>query len=157
MKNLLLTLGTTLFFLNLAHADVPAADSVNVIVGTQTYLCTTSGGLKCNPVNTVQQSQFTLLKNGDKVQIADSARGLSADITTSVKNGLMSYGIVLCSKTVCTQSSNNGGAAGYINQMMFGQYNLTESSFYVLGFFITSQNKAMDLETSAKQNFAKLK
>jgi hypothetical protein len=154
MKKLLLSFGATLLFLNLSNAK--ADDTVSVLVGTQTYQCTTAGGLKCNAVNSVQQQQMTIKKNGGKIQIADSARNLSADISTSVDNNEMSYDVAFCSKTVCTQSSSNGGAVGYINQTMFGQYNLTESSFYVLGFFISSQNKALDLETKAAAHFSAL-
>lgn len=157
MNKLLLGLGTTLFFFNVAHADVVAADSVSVVVGTQTYQCSMTEGLKCNPVNAVQQQQITLKKNGGKIQIADSARGLSVDIATSVENNQVSYDATFCSNTVCTLSTNNGGVNGYIDQTMFGQYNITEKTFYVLGFFITSQNKTINLKEKVMSRFSNLK
>ena len=151
MKKLLLVLGTTLLSLNIALA----ADSVKVAVGTQTYQCTINGNLTCNPVNEVQQQTMTIKKNGGHFQIADAPRNLSADIDTTVENGQVSYAVTFCSHTVCTLSTNNGGVNAYINQTMFGQYNVTEKSFYVLGFFINSQNTSVNLKEKILAQFSK--
>ncbi len=149
MKYLILALSSTLFSFNIAQA----ADTVKVAVGTQTYQCTINGNLTCNPVNEVQQQTMTLKKNGGHFQIADTPRNLSADIDTTLENGQVSYAVTFCSHTVCTLSTSNGGANAYINQTMFGQYNVTEKSFYVLGFFINSQNTPVNLQEKILAQF----
>ncbi len=122
------------------------AESIKVLVGTQTYHCETNGGLSCKAINAVQQKEIFIKKNGGKIQVVDEPRNLSADITTTMDNGEMNYDITLCSQSVCTQNSSNGGASGIIDLTMFGQFLLSEKSFYVLGFFISSQNRAAPLE-----------
>lgn len=134
-----------------------ADDTVTALVGTQTYQCTMGTDLVCNPVNTLQQKQIVLNKNGSSFQIADAARGLEALIETSVTDGDMSYDITFCSSTVCTVSSSNGGPDGYINQTMFGQYNITEKTFFVLGFFITTQSKVTNLKDLIQAKFSSFK
>lgn len=151
MKKLLLALGSSLLLFNIAMAD----DTVKVAVGTQTYQCTINGNLTCNAVNEVQQQTLTIKKNGGHFQIADAARKLTADIDTTTENAQVSYAVTFCSSSVCTLSTSNGGKNAYINQTMFGQYNITEKSFYVLGFFINSQNAPVNLEEKILAQFAK--
>lgn len=150
MKKLLLGFGAYALLFNVAMAD----DSVKVSVGTQTYLCTINGNLTCNAVNDIEQQTLTLKKSGGHFQIADAPRKLSADIDTTVENAQVSYSVTFCSNTVCTLSTSNGGANAYINQTMFGQYNITEKSFYVLGFFINSQNAPVNLQEKILTQFA---
>lgn len=149
MKKLMLCLGS---FLLISGAQ--AADTVTALIGTQTYQCSFGPDLVCKPANELQQKQIVLKKNGSSLKIADAPRGLEAIIDTSVTDGDMSYDITFCSKTVCTLSSNNGGPEGYINQTMLGQYNMTEKTFFVLGFFITTQNKAANLQDLIQAKFA---
>ena len=130
-----------------------AEDTVKVSVGTQTYLCTLTSQLTCNPTNQVQQQVMNLKKNGGKIQIADKERGLSADIDTSLDHNNVIYDLTLCSDKTCSISTVNSDAVGNINQLMLGQYNITEKSFYVLGFFINSQGKAMDFEAALLKKF----
>lgn len=150
MKNLLLVIGASVLMSNMALAD----DTIKVAVGTQTYQCTINGNLTCNAVNEVQQQTLTLKKNGGHFQIADAPRKLAADIDTTIENNEVSYAVTFCSSAVCTLSTSNGGKNAYINQTMFGQYNITEKSFYVLGFFINSQNAPMNLEEKIMAQFA---
>jgi hypothetical protein len=134
-----------------AHSAM-ADDTVKVLVGTQTYQCEINTVLTCKAVNALQQKEMTVKKSGGKIQIADAAKGLSIDIDTTFENADMSYAVTLCSNTACTLSSSNGGANGYINQTMFGQYNITEKSFFVIGFFITTQNKPISLDAKLLSN-----
>lgn len=150
MKKLMLCLVSLLTISAAAYAD---DDTVTALVGTQTYLCTMGTELVCEPANELQQQQIELKKDGSAFKIADELRGLEALVETSVTEGDMSYDVTFCSKTVCTVSSSNGGSEGYINQTMFGQYNITEKSFYVLGFFITTQNKAANLKDLIQAKF----
>lgn len=151
MKKLLLCLGSLIAISTVSYAD---DETVTALVGAQTYKCTMETELVCKPVNELQQQEVVLKKNGSSLTIADDERGLDALIETSVADGDMSYDITFCSKTVCTVSSSNGGSDGYINQTMFGQYNITEKTFYVLGFFITTQNKAANLKALIQAKFA---
>jgi hypothetical protein len=150
MKKLMLCLVSLLAISAAAYAD---EDTVTALVCAQTYQCTMGTELVCKPVNELQQQEVVLKKDGSVFRIADEARELDALIETSVTDGDMSYDITFCSKTVCTVSSSNGGAEGYINQTMFGQYNITEKTFYVLGFFITTQNKAANLKDLIQTKF----
>lgn len=134
-----------------------AEDTVKVLVGTQTFQCEINGNLSCKAINNVQQKEMSIKKDGAKIQIADQAKGLSADIITSLNAGNVVYDITLCSNTACSISDNNGGSNGYINQTMFGQYNITEKTFYVLGFFINSENKSVDLAEKIYSKFTALK
>lgn len=133
-------------------------DSVQALVGTQTYQCTIGAELDCRAVNEVQQKQIVLKKNGSSFKVSDVPRGLEALIETSVSEGDMNYDVTFCSKKVCTLSSSNGGSDGYINQTMFGQYNITEKTFFVLGFFISTQGKTANFKkilTEKLSNFHK--
>jgi hypothetical protein len=129
-----------------AETKALADETQKVLIGTQTYQCDINPQLSCKAINNVQQKEILIKKNGGKIQIADAPKGLSADIDTTFENSQMSYDITLCSKTVCTTSNSNGGQNGYINQTMFGQYNITEKTFFVLGFFINSENHPVNLE-----------
>jgi len=151
MKKLMLCLVSLLAISATAYAD---EDTVTVLVGTQTYQCTMGTEVECVPANELQQQQIVLKKDGSAFKIADEPRGLDALVETFVTDGDMSYDITFCSKTVCTVSSSNGGSEGYINQTMFGQYNITEKTFFVLGFFITTQNKAANLKDLVQAKFA---
>lgn len=132
-----------------------ATDSVNAIVGTQTYQCTLEAELNCKPVNELQQKQIVLKKNGSAFKISDEGRALEALIETSVTDGDMNYDITFCSKAVCTISSSNGGPEGYVNQTMFGQYNMTEKTFFVLGFFISTQDKVANMKKLLQEKMSR--
>ena len=153
MKKQLLCLVVLLSISTIATA---ADDSVTALVGTQTFQCTLGNELKCTPANELQQKEIVLKKHGSSFKIADEARGLEALIDTSLSNGDMSYDITFCSTKVCTLSSSNGGPNGYINQTMYGQYNVTEPSFYVLGFFITTQATVTNLKEKIEQKYSSL-
>lgn len=144
-------------FISISTLANAANDSVTALVGTQTFQCTFGTELSCTPANELQQKQIVLKKDGSSFKIADEARGLEALIDTSLSNGDMSYDVTFCSTTVCTLSSSNGGPNGYINQTMYGQYNVTEKSFFVLGFFITTQNKPFNLKEKIEQKFSSFK
>jgi hypothetical protein len=138
-----------IFFLNLfllISTQAFADDSVKVTVGTQTYLCEIAAQLNCKAVNQVQQQEMALKKNGGKIQIADKDRGLSADIITSLDKNNVVYDITLCSSQSCSINTVTSDTTGNINQVMAGQYNITQKSFYVLGFFISTHASGLNLE-----------
>ena len=146
MKSLLITLSilsaSSLF-------AVEPASTVKLSIATQTYKCTiTNQNLNCAAANEIQTKVIDLSKNGGHIQIADAPRGLSMDVSTSLTNGNVNYDLSLCSNTVCTINDVYSNAAGSINQIMLGQYNLTESSFYVLGVSISSTNGIVDFKTA---------
>ncbi len=161
MKNVLLCSAISLLLSAASFADdTPtntASDTVKVLVGTQTFKCDLNGSLSCKAINEIQQKEMVVKKDGGKIQIAEQSKGLSADIVTSLNNGNVIYDITLCSNTVCTVSDNNGGSNGYINQSMFGQYNITEKTFYVLGFFINSENNSVNLSESIYSKISTLR
>jgi hypothetical protein len=119
---------------NLVMAD----ESVKVVVGTQTYRCELGAELNCHPVNEVQQKTILLKKNGGAVNVEDKPRNLSADLSTSLNNGLVVYDVTLCSGQSCSISTVTTDSTGTIDQVLSGQYNITQKSFDVLGFFISS-------------------
>ena len=155
MKKFLLCLCALLLNNYDSIASEVVDETIKVMVGTQTYQCEIANqSLSCKPVNSVQQKEMNIKKNGGRIQITDAPRGLSVEITTSLDNTQVNYNASLCSNTVCTVTDNNGGVNGYINQTMFGQYNITEKSFFVLGFFINSQIKPVNLEEKIKSQFS---
>lgn len=125
---------------------VLADDSVKVTVGTQTYLCELSNELNCKAVNAVQQKVILLKKQSGKVQIEDKVKGLSAEVITNFVNNNVVYDMTLCSNLSCSISTTTSDATGNINQVMSGQYNITQNSFYVLGFFISTHANPINLE-----------
>lgn len=127
--------------------DAPTDDStVKAVVGTQTYQCTLNPNLSCKAVNELQKKEIVLKKNGGQVSLVDSARNLSADISTTLDGVNVVYDITLCSGLACSISTVTTNAAGSINQVMSGQYNITEKSFFVLGAFISNQKAEINLE-----------
>jgi hypothetical protein len=121
-------------------------DSVKLNIGTQTYQCTiTNQNLDCKPVNDVERKIIDINKNNGHVQIADAPKGLSVDLNTNLNNGNVIYNITLCSNTSCSINNVYSGATGAINQIMLGQYNITEKSFFVLGVSLTNSNKILDI------------
>lgn len=122
------------------------SDTIKINVATQTYQCTIANqSLSCNPVNQVEQKVLEVKKNDGKIQVADNPKGLSFDLSTSINNGNVLYDITLCSNTSCTVNNVYSGPNGAINQILLGQYNITEKSFYVLGVSLSSQNKILDI------------
>jgi hypothetical protein len=135
-----------LFCSNLFAADTNT-DVVKINVATQTYQCTITQNLSCTPVNQVEQKVMEINKNGGKVSIADAPKGLSVDLVSSVTNGNIFYDITLCSSKACSLNNVAGGATGSIAQTMFGQYNITEKSFYVIGVSFNTTIKLVDFES----------
>jgi hypothetical protein len=135
-------LGFIFLILNSAYAD----DTVRVTVGTQTYHCEIGTALTCNPVNEVQQKTILLKKNGGNLSVEDKARNLSAYTVTSLSGAKVVYDITICSSQSCSISTVTSDSSGNINQVISGQYNITQKSFDVLGFFISTQNGVVDLQ-----------
>jgi len=135
-----------IFLFLLTATSAFAEDTVKVTVGTQTYLCELSSELNCKAVNAVQQKEILLKKQSGKVQIEDKAKGLSAEVITNFVNNSVVYDMTLCSNQSCSISTTTSDATGNINQVMSGQYNITQNSFYVLGFFISTHANAVNLE-----------
>lgn len=132
------------FFL-IISTSVFAEDSVKVLIGTQTYFCQITDQLSCQAANQVQQQQVLIKKDGAKLEITDDKYNLKATIETSLNQSKsVVYDFTLCSKESCTVSTATTDSAGTINHMMLGQYNITQKSFYVLGFFISNQAKGFE-------------
>lgn len=141
MKSLLIA---SLIFSASPFAAEPSA-TVKLSLATQTYQCTIANqNLNCTPVNQIERKVMDINKNGGKVQIADAAKGLSLDLVTSLNNGNVLYDLTLCSNTACTINDVYSNANGSINQVMLGQYNITETSFFVLGVSLTNASGAVD-------------
>lgn len=141
-----LTLLIPLLFSISTYAAETNSDTFKINVATQTYQCTVNNqSLKCNPINQVEQKVLDLKKNDGKIQVADNAKGLSFDLATSLNNGNIIYDITMCSNTACTVNTIYSGSNGAINQIMLGQYNITESSFFVLGVSLSSQNQILNI------------
>ncbi len=146
MKSVLIAL--SIFSSSLLFAIEPTS-TVRLAIATQTYKCTFANqNLNCAAANEIEKKVIDLNKNGGKVQIADATRGLSLDLLASLNNGNVNYDLTLCSNTVCTINDVYSNPAGSINQVMLGQYNLTESSFYVLGVSISSSNGVVDFRSA---------
>lgn len=135
-----------LLSLLLSSTIVLAADTINVTIGTQTYFCELASQLNCKAVNQLQKEDIQLKKNGSVVSIADKERNLSAEIATSLNNNNVVYDLTLCSSQACSLSTVTSDPAGTINQVASGQYNITQKSFYVLGFFISTHSKGINFE-----------
>ncbi|MGZ3787880.1 MAG: hypothetical protein ACXVLQ_05120 [Bacteriovorax sp.] len=123
-----------------------AEDTVKATIGTQTYLCELTTQLSCKAVNQVQQKEMLLKKNAERIQIEDKDRGLSAEVSTSLDNNNVVYDLTICSSQSCSMSTVTSDPSGNINQVMSGQYNITQKSFYVLGFFISTHANGLNLE-----------
>lgn len=135
----------TLLFMKglLLHAST---DTVKINVATQTYQCTITQSLTCTPVNQVQTKIMEINKVDGKISIADAPKGLSMDLVSSVENGNVYYDITICSSKSCSLNNVAGGTTGKIAQTMFGQYNITEKSFYVLGVSYNTDNAPIDFQ-----------
>jgi hypothetical protein len=123
-----------------------ADDSVKVTVGTQTYLCEITTQLSCKATNQVQQQAIQLKKNAGSIHIEDKERNLKADIDTSLDHNNVVYDFTLCSAQTCSINSTTTNPAGNINQVMLGQYNITQKSFYIIGAFISTQAAEVNFE-----------
>ena len=135
-------LGLLLLVSNSAFAD----DTVKVTVGTQSYHCDLGAELNCKAVNEVQQKAIVLKKNGGQVGVEDKPRGLAASAVTSLNGTNVVYDVTICSGQSCSISTVTTDSTGKINQVISGQYNITQKSFDVLGFFISTQAGVTDLQ-----------
>jgi hypothetical protein len=144
-------------FLIINSSQLFADDTVKVTVGTQTYLCEITTQLSCKAINQVQQKEMILKKNGGTVSIEDKAQNLSGDIVTSLDKSSVVYDMTLCSALACTINTVTTDASGTINQVIAGQYNITQKSFYVLGFFISTHTHGVNIEEKISQKMANLK
>ena len=135
-------LGILLLISNNAFAD----DTVKVRVGTQSYHCELNPELSCKAVNEVQQKVILLKKNGGQVGVEDKLRGLTADAVTSLNGTDIVYDVTICSAQSCSISTVTSDSTGKINQVISGQYNITQKAFDVLGFFISTQAGVTNLK-----------
>ncbi|MDD4974087.1 MAG: hypothetical protein PHY93_07030 [Bacteriovorax sp.] len=135
-------LGLILLISNSSFAE----DTVKVTVGTQSYHCDLGAELSCKAVNEVQQKAIVLKKNGGQVGVEDKARGLNADAVTSLNGTNVVYDVTICSGQSCSISTVTSDSTGKINQVISGQYNITQKSFDVLGFFISTQAGVTELQ-----------
>ena len=115
-------------------------------VGTQTYHCDLGAELNCKAVNEVQQKAILIKKNGGQVGVEDKPRGLTADAVTSLSGTNVVYDLTICSPQACSIATTTSDSLGKINQVVSGQYNITQKSFDVLGFFISTQAGIVNLE-----------
>jgi hypothetical protein len=145
-----------LFFI-FSSSQILADDTVKVTVGTQTYLCEITSQLSCKAINQVQQKELLLKKNGGTVNIEDKSQNLTGDIVTSLDKSNVVYDLTLCSALACTINTVTTDTAGTINQVMAGHYNITQKSFYVLGFFISTHTHGVNIEEKISQKMANLK
>ena len=145
-----------LSFLLLSSNIALADDTVKVTVGTQTYLCELTSQLNCKAVNQLQKQDIQLKKNAGQISIADKERNLTADIATTLENNNVVYDVTLCSSQACSLSTVTSDPTGNINQVMSGQYNITQKSFYVLGFFISTHANGVNLEENLLNKLSNL-
>lgn len=131
-----------------------ADDTVKVTVGTQTYLCEITSQLNCKAANQVQKTDLQLKRNGGQINIQDKDRKLNAEIATSLDYNNMIYDLTICSAETCSQSTVTTDPNGSINQVMAGQYNITQKSFYVLGFFISTHATDVSFEDKILTNIS---
>lgn len=138
---------------NLALAD----DSVRVTVGTQTYHCELGAELNCTAINEVQQKTIMLKKSGGEVGAEDKAHKLSASVLTTLSGTNVVYEMTICSSKTCSLTSTTSDSSGAIDQVVSGQYNITEASFDVIGFFITTNTGMTNFQDKIQQRISKLK
>ena len=146
-------LGFYLLLTNITLAD----DTVKVTVGTQSYHCDLGSELNCKAINEVQQKVINLKKNGGQVGAEDKVRGLSADVITSLNGNNVVYDVTICSGQSCSISTVTSDLTGKINQVISGQYNITQKSFDILGFFISTQANAINLQETILNKLERLK
>ena len=140
-------------FINTSFAE----DTVKVTVGTQTYHCELGAELSCKAINQVQQKSLLLKKNGGQVGVEDKPQGLNADVSTSLNGTNVVYDFTICSAQTCSVTTTTSDSTGKINQVISGQYNITQKSFNILGFFISNQAGAIDLQEQVLQNIRRVK
>jgi hypothetical protein len=145
-----------IFLSLLISATSFADDTVKVTVGTQTYLCEITNQLNCKPANTVQKTEILVKKNAGQINIQDKERKLNGEIATSLDHGNIVYDLTLCSQDSCSLSTVTTDPSGSINQVMSGQYNITQKSFYVLGFFISTHASDVNFEEKILTNISHL-
>jgi hypothetical protein len=133
-----------------------ADDTVKVTVGTQTYLCEITNQLNCKATNQVQKADMQLKKNAGQINIQDKERKLNGEIATSLDHGNVVYDLTICSAESCSLSTVTTDPNGSINQVMSGQYNITQKSFYVLGFFISTHASDVNFEDKILANISHL-
>jgi len=146
-----------LSFLLILSTNLFAEDTVKVLVGTQTYLCEITNQLNCKAVNQVQKAEIQLKKNAGNVTIEDKERKLNAEIATTLDHNNVIYDLTICSAESCSLSTITSDPNGSINQVMSGQYNITQKSFYVLGFFISTQANTINFEEKILRNISQLR
>ena len=150
---LLCGLGFLVLITNSSFAD----DTVKVTVGTQTYHCEINSELSCKAVNEIQQKAILLKKNGGEVGVEDKPRGLTADTVTSLNGTNVVYDVTICSAQSCSISTVTSDSTGTINQVISGQYNITQKSFDVLGFFISTHAGVVNLQEKIMQKISRVK
>jgi hypothetical protein len=133
-----------------------ADDTVKVTVGTQTYLCEITNQLNCKATNKIQKTEIFVKKNAGQINIQDKERKLDGEIATSLDHGNVVYDLTLCSPDSCGLSTVTTDSNGSINQVVSGQYNITQKSFYVLGFFISTHASDINLEEKILTNISHL-
>ncbi|MDO9182720.1 MAG: hypothetical protein Q7U04_09940 [Bacteriovorax sp.] len=134
-----------------------ADDTMKITVGTQSYHCELGSTLDCKAVNEVQQKTIMLKKNGGSIGVEDKPRALSADAITSLNGTNVVYDVTICSAQSCSISTLTTDSAGKINQVISGQYNITQKSFDIIGFFISSQAGVANLQEIVLSKLGKLK
>lgn len=141
LKYVILILVGPMIFSHFSQAKVLEDDEqkVNLIIGAQTYLCEQANEqISCHAVGELQRKQVSIYKSGGYIGLKDKARNLTAEIVTSVVDTSVVYKATLCSRQTCSNSHVWTDPKGTVNQVMSGQYNITQKSFYILGFFLTT-------------------
>lgn len=131
---------TSFVLLFLISNGAMADETIKVTVGTQSYHCELGAELKCLAVNDIQRKTIQLKKNDGSVAVEDKPRGLSIDVSTSLSEGRVVYDLTTCSLQSCSISTVTTDFSGSINQVVSGQYNITQKSFDIIGIFLTTQN-----------------
>ena len=134
-----------------------AEDTVKVTVGTQSYHCDLGSELSCKAVNEVQSKVILLKKSGGQVGVEDKPRSLTATADTSLNGTNVVYDVTICSALSCSASTVTSDSTGKINQVISGQYNITQKSFDILGFFISTQAGIVNLQDIILKKLNKIK
>jgi hypothetical protein len=134
-----------------------ADDTVKVTVGTQTFHCELGQALSCKAINQIQQKAIVLKKTGGQVSVEDKPRGLSAEVVTSLNGTNVVYDMSVCSTQTCSLSTVTSDSSGKIDQVISGQYNMTQKSFDVIGFFISTQTPFQNLSEIIINQVGKIK
>lgn len=144
-------------FMGLLSTSIFADDSIKVTVGTQSYHCTLGSELDCKAVNEIERKTVLLKKNGGTVGAEDKERGLSADVATSLNGGNVIYDVTICSSQSCSVSTVTSDSIGSIDQVISGQYNITQKSFDVIGFFVSTHSTLANFQAKILNGMKKIK